>query len=201
MTKHKENAIENFKKSLEVSKQLKQEAENIPDSQPDSGLKSAIINGANKEIILTEWIISALTAVKTESDLKDAVISAWLFDALNDLCNITKDYMVKFNKIKGVLKTKDYDNVELAAKELSQALDILREEEYKSITNNENKITLDNELKEFISNEINSGLMVLHNEMCTKISTLRIDIEDRIDNAVFHLENIINKGFDNINSK
>ena len=54
MTKNKEEAIENFKKSLEVSKQLKQEMESEPDSQPDSGFKSAIINGAIKEIILTE---------------------------------------------------------------------------------------------------------------------------------------------------
>ena len=201
MTKNKEEAIENFKKSLEVSKQLKQEMESEPDSQPDSGFKSAIINGAIKEIILTEWIISALTVVETGSKLKDVVISEWLFSGLNDLCNITKDYMYKYSKIKGVLKTKDYDNVELASEELRQAFEILRKEEYKNKTNNENKITLDNELKEFISNEINSGLMVLHNEMCTKISNLRIDIEDRIDNAVFHLENIINKGFDNINSK
>ena len=59
MTKIKEEAIENFKKSLEVSKELKQEVENEPDNQPDSGLKITLINGVSKEVVLTEWIISA----------------------------------------------------------------------------------------------------------------------------------------------
>ena len=111
----------------------------------------------------------------------------WVIDAIANLKG-NNDGVIKLNPES---KANHDTNVD---KEISKDDNV-------EITNNENKITLDNELKEFISNEINSGLMVLHNEMCTKISNLSIDIEDRIDNAVFHLENIINKGFDNINSK
>ena len=114
---------------------------------------------------------------------------------------LTNNTVKQLSKLKGVVKTQDYQNIELTNEELRLASENERKDDSVGISNNENKITLDSTLKEFISNEISSGLMVLHNEMCTKISNLRVDIEDRIDNAVFHLENIINKGFDNINSK
>lgn len=114
---------------------------------------------------------------------------------------LTNNTVKQLSKLKGVVKTKDYQNIELTNEELRLASENERKDDSVGISNNENKITLDSTLKEFISNEINSGLMSLHNEMHDKISNLRVDIEDRIDNAVFHLENIINKGFDNINSK
>ena len=205
MTKNKEESIESFKNLLDTSIEIKQKIENLAESE----MKEKMINGTVKELIITEWIISALTAVETESELKDAIILHWLFKSLNDLTIANRDMAVELtnntvkqlSKLKGVVKTKDYQNIELANEELRLASENERKDDNVGISNNENKITLDNTLKEFISNEINSGLMVLHNEMYDKISDLRTDIEDRIDNAVFHLQNIINKGFDNINSK
>ena len=205
MTKNKENAIESFKNLLDTSIEIKQKIENLAESE----MKEKMINGTVKELIITEWIISALTAVETESELKDAIILHWLFKSLNDLTIANRDMAVELtnntvkqlSKLKGVVKTKDYQNIELTNEELRLASENERKDDSVGISNNENKITLDSTLKEFISNEINSGLMSLHNEMHDKISNLRVDIEDRIDNAVFHLENIINKGFDNINSK
>ena len=205
MTKNKENAIESFKNLLDTSIEIKQKIENLAESE----MKEKMINGTVKELIITEWIISALTAVETENDLKDAIILQWLFKSLNDLTIANRDMTVELtnntvkqlSKLKGVVKTKDYQNIELTNEELRLASENERKDDSVGISNNENKITLDSTLKEFISNEINSGLMSLHNEMHDKISNLRVDIEDRIDNAVFHLENIINKGFDNINSK
>ena len=205
MTKNKENAIESFKNLLDTSIEIKQKIENLAESE----MKEKMINGTVKELIITEWIISALTAVETENDLKDAIILQWLFKSLNDLTIANRDMTVELtnntvkqlSKLKGVVKTQDYQNIELTNEELRLASENERKDDSVGISNNENKITLDSTLKEFISNEINSGLMSLHNEMHDKISNLRVDIEDRIDNAVFHLENIINKGFDNINSK
>ena len=205
MTKNKEESIESFKNLLDTSIEIKQKIENLAESE----MKEKMINGTVKELIITEWIISALTAVETESELKDAIILHWLFKSLNDLTIANRDMAVELtnntvkqlSKLKGVVKTKDYQNIELANEELRLASENERKDDNVGISNNENKITLDSTLKEFISNEINSGLMSLHNEMRNKISDLRTDIEDRINNAVFHLENIINKGFDNINSK
>ena len=205
MTKNKEESIESFKNLLDTSIEIKQKIENLAESE----MKEKMINGTVKELIITEWIISALTAVETESELKDAIILQWLFKSLNDLTIANRDMAVELtnntvkqlSKLKGVVKTKDYQNIELANEELRLASENERKDDNVGISNNENKITLDSTLKEFISNEINSGLMSLHNEMHNKISDLRTDIEDRINNAVFHLENIINKGFDNINSK
>ena len=205
MKKNKENAIESFKNLLDTSIEIKQKIENLAESE----MKEKMINGTVKELIITEWIISALTAVETENDLKDAIILQWLFKSLNDLTIANRDMTVELtnntvkqlSKLKGVVKTQDYQNIELTNEELRLASENERKDDSVGISNNENKITLDSTLKEFISNEINSGLMSLHNEMHDKISNLRVDIEDRIDNAVFHLENIINKGFDNINSK
>ena len=192
MTKNKEEAIESFKNLLDTSIQIKQKIENLAESE----MKEKMINGAIKESIITEWIISALMAVETESDLKDAIVLQWLFKSLNDVTIANRDMTIELtnntvkqlSKLKGVVKTKNYQNIELANEELRLASENERKEDNKSI-------------EELVSNEIKSGLMVLHNEMSTKIVNLRVDIEDRIDNAVFHLENIINKGFDNINSK
>lgn len=215
MTKNKENALESFKGFLDTSIQVKQKIEELP----ESNMKEKMIDGAVKELIITEWIISALTAVDTESDLKEAIILQWLFKSLNDVTIANRDMTAELinntvkqhSKLKGVVKTKNYQNIELANEELNLALENESKEDNESkevirdknteITNNEIKTTLDNTLKEFISNEINSGLMSLHNEMCDKMSDLRTDIENRLDNAVYHLENIINKGFDNINYK
>lgn len=190
MTKIKEEAIENFKKSLEVSKELKQEVENEPDNQPDSGFKIALINGASKEIVITEWIISALMSVETENDLKDAVIAEWLFGALNNLCETNKNNFYKYSKIKGILKTKDYENVELANEELRLALDVLNKEDNKSI-------------EELISNEIKSSLEPIYKtlyDLKSRIDTYKEDTDNRINNSVLHIEDSIKRNTYDINS-
>lgn len=190
MTKIKEEAIENFKKSLEVSKELKQEVENEPDNQPDSGFKITLINGVSKEVVITEWIISALTAIETENDLKDAVIAEWLFGALNNLCETNKNNFYKYSKIKGILKTKDYENVELANEELRLALDVLNKEDNKSI-------------EELVSNEIKSSLEPIYKtlyDLKSRIDTYKEDTDNRITNSVLHIEDSIKRNTYDINS-
>lgn len=137
--------------------------------------------------VIKQYLEKNVNSVDLEAIDKEIVVVEWAIDAIANLKG-NNDGVIKLNPES---KADHYTNVD---KEISK-------DDSVEVTNNETNVELDNTLKEFISNEISSGLMVLHNEMCTKISTLRIDIEDRIDNAVFHLENIINKGFDNINSK
>lgn len=137
--------------------------------------------------VIKRYLENNVNSVDLEAIDKELVVVDWVIDAIANLKG-NNDGVIKLNPES---KTNHDTNTD---KEISKDDNV-------EITNNETKLTLDSELKEFISNEINSGLMVLHNEMCTKISNLRVDIEDRIGNAVFYLENIINKGFDNINSK
>ena len=137
--------------------------------------------------VIKQHLENNVNSVDLEAIDKEIVVVDWVIDAIANLKG-NNDGTIKLNP-----KSKANHDTNID-KEISKDDDV-------EITNNETNVVLDNTLKEFISNEINSGLMVLHNEMSTKISNLRVDIEDRIDNAISHLENIINKGFDNNTSK